>query len=55
MDRKMRHYDKPGHQRWLYRLADLGLVKAIILIWAICWAIIVMSLLLAKAVISYFK
>jgi hypothetical protein len=57
MDRKVKqsHLDKPGHQRWLYKLSDMHLFKAIALIWLICLLAIAFSLLLAKAVISFFK
>lgn len=55
MDRKVKHYDKPAHQRWLYRLSDMGIVKAIMVIWAICWILIGLSIILVKVVISYFE
>ena len=55
MVRKITHYDKPGHQRWLYRLADMGIVKAILVIWLICLLAIGLSLLMVKFVISIFK
>ncbi len=51
----MRHNDKPKHQRWLYHLADMGLGKAILIIWAICLLTIAGALLLAKSIISIFK
>ena len=57
MDRKVKdkHYDKPSHQRWLYQLADIGLVKAVMIIWGICVLAIVATLLLVKAVLAGFK
>ncbi len=57
MDGKIKytHYDKPAHQRWLYRLADLGIVRAIMFIWALCIILIVVSLLAVKAVLWNFK
>ena len=51
----MKHQDKPWHQRWLYELADMGIVKAIMLIWAICWIIVGISVLAIKALFSHFK
>jgi len=51
----MSHFDKPTHQRWLYRLADNGLVKAIMIIWGICLVAFLGAILLAKAVIDHFK
>jgi hypothetical protein len=53
MDRKVKHYDKPGHQRWLYRLSDFGLVKAILIIWGICFVIIVVTLILVKFILTF--
>ncbi len=53
MDRKIKHYDKPGHQRWLYRLSDLGLIKAITIIWGICIVTIIVTLLLVKLVLTF--
>lgn len=57
MDRKIKrtHYDKPKHQRWLYQLADIGLVKAILLIWGVCVLAIIVALFLVKAVVANFK
>jgi len=51
----MSHHDKPTHQRWLYRLADNGIIKAIMIIWGICLMAIFGALLLIKAVLAYFK
>jgi len=51
----MKHYDKPAHQRWLYILSDLGLFKAILVIWLVCWLTIGASLAMVKALISVFK
>lgn len=57
MDRKVKnhHLDKPTHQRWLYKLADIGLVKAIMIIWGVCILAVVASLFVLKAVLSGFK
>ena len=55
MDRKVKHYDKPLRQRWLYQLAEKGLFKAIAIIWGVCILAIVGALLLVKAVVSFFK
>jgi signal recognition particle receptor subunit beta len=57
MDRKVKikYYDIPGHQRWLYKLSDYGLVKAIMLIWGICLLLLVASFLLVKLVLAFFK
>ena len=57
MDRKIKraHNDKPKHQRWLYHLSDMGLFKAILIIWLITWIAIGVALGLAKAIISIFK
>ena len=51
----MKHLDKPKHQRWLYRLSDLGLVKAIMIIWGICCIVIIVTLVLIKTLLSHFK
>ena len=53
MDRKVTHYDKPGHQRWLYQLSDLGLVKAITIVWGICIVTIIIALILVKIVLTF--
>ena len=57
MDRKVKdnHLDKPSHQRWLYKLADIGLVKAILIIWGLCILIILATLGIVKAVLSSLK
>ena len=59
MDRKVKpknyHHDKPTHQRWLYQLSDMGLFKAILIIWLITWIAIAFALGLAKSIISFFK
>lgn len=57
MDRKVikkksLHTDKPPHQRWLYQLSDLGLIKATLIIWGACWAIIGITMLLIKAILK---
>ena len=52
MKKKNLHYDKPPHQRWLYQLSDLGLVRAMLIIWGACWAVIVITLLLIKAILK---
>jgi uncharacterized membrane protein len=51
----MKHLDKPKHQRWLYILSDMGLFKAILIIWMICFLAIGVAMGLAKAIISFFK
>jgi hypothetical protein len=51
----MKHLDKPKHQRWLYHLSDLGLFKAILIIWLVCWLAIGAALVMTKAVIAFFK
>jgi len=57
MDRKVKnkHYDKPLHQRWLYQLADIGLVKAIMIVWGILALVLIATLFVAKALLSGFK
>lgn len=59
MDRKIKrknhHLDKPAHQRWLYKLADMSFFKIWMLIWAICWIAIAIALLLVKGILSIFK
>jgi uncharacterized membrane protein len=57
MDRKVtgKHSDKPAHQRWLYQLADIGLFKAILIIWGVCVLALVLALFLIKITISSFK
>ena len=57
MDRKIKnkHLDKPTHQRWLYQLSDIGLVKAIMLIWGVCILIIVITLVLVKYTLAWIK
>jgi len=57
MDRKVKnhHLDKPSHQRWLYKLADIGMFKAILIIWGICLLIIIATIFTIKAVLSGFK
>ena len=62
MDRKVikkrlkhHHLDKPTHQRWLYKLSDVGLFKAMLIIWGVCLVAIAGALLLVKAVLSGFK
>ena len=55
MDRKVKHHDKPGHQRWLYHLSDMGLFKALMIIWGVCLLAVLGALLLVKAVITGFK
>lgn len=57
MDRKVKnkHYDKPSHQRWLYQLADIGLVKAIMIVWGILALVLIATLFVAKALLSGFK
>lgn len=56
MDRKIKHHlDKPPRQRWLYKLSDMGLFKAIAIIWGICLLAIAVALSLVKAVLSAFK
>jgi hypothetical protein len=57
MDRKIKnnHSDKPSHQRWLYQLADMGLFKALFIIWGVCILAVVVALLLVKATLSSLK
>ncbi len=55
MDRKVKHYDKPGYQRWLYQLSDLGLVKALTIIWGVCIVTVIIAVLLVKFILTYFE
>jgi hypothetical protein len=59
MDRKIikknTHSDRPEHQRWLYVMSDWGMGKAVLFIWLICAAIIILTLLGLKLIFSIFK
>jgi hypothetical protein len=51
----MKHYDKPGHQRWLYQLSDMSWVKALTVIWGICWVTIIITWAALKFIFGHAK
>jgi len=60
MDRKIKkkvqtHYDKPGHQRWLYQMLEWGFAKAMLVIWLIVIGVITVTLISLKLIFGAFK
>ena len=57
MDRKVKqknhHLDKPPHQRWLYKLADMSFFKFWMFLWAVIWVTIGIALLCVKGILAF--
>jgi len=51
MDRKIKQKEIPARQKWLYDLAEWGLVKAILFIWGVIIATFIVVMVILKWIV----